>query len=77
MLTSVASAVRNQMETQSVLPQAVKSKEVTFAVVWTTADAQVEGRDMEDFSDNLYSQPPPPQKKKSNSLDRKPLMRTL
>jgi hypothetical protein len=50
----------------------VKSKKATFALISTTADAQLRGRD------NPYPHfTPTHKKKKSNSLDRKTPTRTL
>lgn len=55
----------------SMFLMSVKSKEADFAVIWTTADAQLRGRDMERFCDNPTSIPMTPSLK-SDSLDRKP-----
>lgn len=40
----------------------VKIKEATFAEILMTVDAQLRGRDMEDFCDNTYPHSSPPQK---------------
>lgn len=61
--------------------QAVKDKEVSFAVVSMTADSRLIMRDIEVFRDNLshtHSHScPNPSPPKRNGLDRKPLKRTL
>jgi hypothetical protein len=53
----------------------VKGKDASFSVVSMTADSQLRERDIEGFCGNPYIHlPTHPQ---SNSLDRKPLKRTL
>jgi hypothetical protein len=54
------------------LPTAIKGKEATLAMVLVTADSPLRKRDTEDLCDNS-SLP----LKKGNSLDRKPLKRSL
>ena len=55
------------------LPLTIKSEEDTFAEISMPADAQLRGKDMEGFCENPYPYPPP----ECNSLNRKPLIRTL
>lgn len=52
------------------LPLIVKSKEATFALILMMADAQLRGRDMEDFCDSPYPYPKSPLPQNGNSLDR-------
>jgi hypothetical protein len=54
----------------------VKDKEATFAVVLMTTDSQLRKREIGLF-DNPYLPIPSYSPQKSNSLDRKPLRRTL
>lgn len=54
----------------------VRSKAADFAVISMTADAQRRGEDMESFCGNP-TPIPSTSSSKSNSLDRKPLNRTL
>lgn len=59
----------------SLLPLTVKGKEGSFATVLMTADPQLRKRDIGGFCDNTYPYLPP--WLQSNSLDTKPLKRTL
>lgn len=56
-------------------PSDSKEQRSYLAVILVTADAQLGTRNMEDFCDNPSSTPAPPPN--SNSLNKKPSMRTL